>query len=66
MEPMDRRGNVCMLFIEASSERHASLKVAGIVVDFTHFRETGRSVTGLDYQAWKMGPVPPGTDAGVG
>src|SRR5690606_2356573 len=27
-------------------------------LDFTHFRETGRSVTGMDYFAWKMGPVP--------
>lgn len=28
-------------------------------LDFWHFRETGRSVTGLDYQAWQWGPVPP-------
>jgi uncharacterized phage-associated protein len=28
------------------------------LLDFAHFRETGRSVTGLEYQAWKMGPVP--------
>lgn len=27
-------------------------------LDFMHFKETGRSVTGLDYFAWKMGPVP--------
>ena len=27
-------------------------------LDFMHFRETGRSVTGLDYFAWKFGPVP--------
>lgn len=27
-------------------------------VDFMHFKDTGRSVTGLDYFAWKMGPVP--------
>ena len=27
-------------------------------MDFTHFRETGRSVTRLDYRAWKLGPVP--------
>jgi uncharacterized phage-associated protein len=27
-------------------------------LDFTHFKETGRSVTGMDYFAWKMGPVP--------
>lgn len=28
------------------------------LLDFAHFRETGRSVTGLDYVAWKLGPVP--------
>ena len=27
-------------------------------LDFEHFKETGRSVTGMDYFAWKMGPVP--------
>jgi uncharacterized phage-associated protein len=27
-------------------------------LDFDHFQETGRSITGLDYYAWKMGPVP--------
>ncbi|HRD49283.1 MAG: SocA family protein [Candidatus Competibacter sp.] len=27
-------------------------------LDFEHFKETGRAVTGLDYFAWKMGPVP--------
>ena len=27
-------------------------------LDFEHFRETGRSVTGLEYSAWPMGPVP--------
>lgn len=28
------------------------------LLDFAHFRETGKSVTGLEYLAWKMGPVP--------
>lgn len=27
-------------------------------LDFMHFRETGRAVTGLDYFAWDFGPVP--------
>lgn len=27
-------------------------------LDFEHFSQTGRSVTGLDYFAWPMGPVP--------
>ena len=28
------------------------------LLDFHHFRDVGRSVTGLDYHAWKNGPVP--------
>lgn len=28
------------------------------LLDFQHVRETGKPVTGLDYQAWKFGPVP--------
>lgn len=27
-------------------------------LDFLHYSETGRSVTGLDYYAWDKGPVP--------
>lgn len=27
-------------------------------LDFEHYKLTGRSVTGMDYFAWKMGPVP--------
>jgi len=27
-------------------------------LDFKHFKQTGKSVTGLDYFAWEMGPVP--------
>jgi uncharacterized phage-associated protein len=27
-------------------------------LDFEHYAKTGRSVTGLEYFAWKMGPVP--------
>jgi uncharacterized phage-associated protein len=45
----------------ASNTRHCGkVKLFKLLylLDFTHFRETGRSVTGLDYRAWKMGPVP--------
>lgn len=28
------------------------------LMDFEHFCQTGKSVTGYDYQAWKFGPVP--------
>jgi len=27
-------------------------------LDFSYFKQTGKSVTGLDYFAWQMGPVP--------
>jgi len=27
-------------------------------LDFSHFKQTGKSVTGQDYFAWEMGPVP--------
>lgn len=27
-------------------------------LDFSHFKMTGRSVTGLNYSAWRLGPVP--------
>jgi len=30
------------------------------LLDFEHFRQTGRSVTGQEYRAWRMGPVPAG------
>jgi uncharacterized phage-associated protein len=30
------------------------------LLDFEHFRQTGRSVTGQQYRAWRMGPVPAG------
>lgn len=28
------------------------------LMDFEHFRKTGKSVTGSEYSAWKFGPVP--------
>lgn len=30
------------------------------LLDFEHFQQTGRNVTGMEYRAWKMGPVPAG------
>ncbi len=29
------------------------------LLDFEHYKQTGRSVTGLEYEAWWKGPVPP-------
>jgi uncharacterized phage-associated protein len=45
----------------ASNTRHCGkVKLFKLLylLDFRHFREAGRSVTGLDYRAWKIGPVP--------
>lgn len=28
------------------------------LIDFEHFTQTGKSITGFEYQAWKFGPVP--------
>ncbi len=45
----------------ASNTRHCGkIKLFKLLylLDFTHFREAGRGVTGLDYRAWKLGPVP--------
>jgi uncharacterized phage-associated protein len=28
------------------------------LLDFEHFKQTGKSVTGYEYEAWKFGPVP--------
>lgn len=28
-------------------------------LDFIHFKQTGKTVTGLEYCAWQRGPVPP-------
>lgn len=45
----------------AKNTRHCSKhKVLQLLymLDFEHFRRTGRSVTGLEYTAWERGPVP--------
>lgn len=45
----------------ASHTRHCGkIKLFKLLylLDFEHFRQTGRSVTGLDYRAWELGPVP--------
>lgn len=45
----------------ASNTRHCGkVKLFKLLylLDFDHFREAARSVTGLEYRACKMGPVP--------
>lgn len=49
------------LFFAANTLYCGKIKLIKLLylLDFAHFRETGRSVTGLEYRAWKLGPVPP-------
>lgn len=50
----------CVVFFAANTLHCGKVKLFKLLylLDFAHFRETGRSVTGLQYLAWKMGPVP--------
>lgn len=32
------------------------------LLDTSHYQQTGRSITGMDYYAWKLGPVPADLD----
>lgn len=49
-----------VVYFAANTQHCGKVKLFKLLylLDFAHFRETGRSVTGLDYRAWKMGPVP--------
>ena len=49
-----------IVYFAANTQNCGKVKLFKLLylLDFAHFRETGRSVTGLDYHAWKMGPVP--------
>jgi len=49
-----------IVFFARNTEHCGKVKLFKLLylLDFMHFRETGRSVTRLDYRAWKMGPVP--------
>ncbi len=49
-----------MVFFIKKTKHCYKLKLFKLLyfLDFNHFKETGRSVTGLEYFAWPMGPVP--------
>lgn len=48
------------VFFASNTEGCGKVKLFKLLylLDFAHYRETGRSVTGLEYVAWKFGPVP--------
>lgn len=57
----DREKMINAIIYFANHTRHlGKIKLFKLLylLDFEHFRQTGRSVTGLDYRAWKYGPVP--------
>jgi uncharacterized phage-associated protein len=49
-----------ILYFAQNTQHLGKIKLFKLLflLDFEHFRQTGRSVTGMEYRAWKMGPVP--------
>ena len=49
-----------MIYFASHTQACGKVKLFKLLylLDFTHFRSTGLSVTGLEYHAWRMGPVP--------
>ncbi len=49
-----------VVFFAAHTQHCGKIKLFKLLylLDFEHFRQTGKSATGLEYQAWKFGPVP--------
>lgn len=49
-----------IIFFAKNTKNLAKIKLFKLLyfLDFEHFKQTGRSVTGLKYNAWPMGPVP--------
>ncbi|QJD91828.1 SocA family protein [Duganella dendranthematis] len=49
-----------IVFFSKNTEACGKIKLFKLLymMDFEHFKQTGKSVTGLDYEAWKFGPVP--------
>lgn len=50
-----------IIYFAQNTERCGKIKLFKLLylLDFEHFKVTGKTVTGLTYQAWKFGPVPP-------
>lgn len=49
-----------IIFFARNTNKFGKIKLFKLLyfLDFEHFKQTGRNVTGLTYNAWKMGPVP--------
>lgn len=50
-----------ILFFAHNTRHLGKIKLFKLLylLDFEHFSQAGKSVTGLEYSAWKFGPVPP-------
>ena len=61
MKDLERQKLIeAIVFFTKNTKRCGSIKLFKLLyfLDMLNFRETGRSVTGLEYTAWPMGPVP--------
>lgn len=62
MKPALARSRIrnAIIFFAKNTEACGKIKLFKLLymLDFEHFRQTGKSVTGFEYQAWKFGPVP--------
>lgn len=49
-----------VLYFAENTEYCGKIKLFKLLylMDFEHFRLTGKSITGAEYSAWRMGPVP--------
>jgi len=49
-----------MVFFAENTRHCGKIKLFKLLylLDFEHFKETGRPVTGMEYRAWEKGPVP--------
>lgn len=49
-----------VLFFAENTQCCGKIKLFKLLylMDFEHFRLTGKSITGVEYSAWRMGPVP--------
>jgi uncharacterized phage-associated protein len=62
MKPELARSRIrnAVLFFAKNTEACGKIKLFKLLylLDFEHFKLTGKSVTGFEYEAWKFGPVP--------
>ena len=54
----EKLNNAILFFAKKMYLTKTKLMKSLYELDFRHFRETGKSVTGLKYYAWDKGPVP--------